>query len=587
MGEVYRATDSKLGRDVAIKILPETFAFDADRRARFDREARTLAALNHPNIAHIHGLEERDGIVALVMELVEGEDLSAHVARGPIALTDAVPIALQIAAALEAAHEQGIVHRDLKPANVKVRDDGTVKVLDFGLAKAMDPAGASSSGNIMNSPTLTARATAVGMILGTAAYMAPEQARGKATDRRADIWAFGAVLYEMLTGTRAFPGDDLTDTLAAVVRGEPDWTLLPPNLPPTLGVCLRRCLQKDPKQRIPDMATMRLALEGAFETPAAQTTGTVPPRQSGRPFVWASAAIAVASLAVAAFALWSRPEVAPQTSARLTIPLPAGSELTSYPAITPDGRTVAYVAQQGTEDSQLYLRDLNSFEARAVAGTSGARQPFFSPDGKWVAFFAQGFLQKAEVNGGAPIRLVEAAYPFGGTWTEDNKIIYAASLSSGLLQIPAGGGTSHVDLRRLMAPPTATPMSFRRRSPEDAVCCSRSGDRTRRLRCSRWTRQVAASPARTTFAAAMFDPSSGPSGRLLIVDESAGVRSAPFDPATAGPHQCGRDRARQRLLQHRNRGPGMAGGVAWRDRGLCVRQSRENIAGVGQPRRQN
>ena len=529
MGEVYRATDSKLGRDVAIKILPETFAFDADRRARFDREARTLAALNHPNIAHIHGLEERDGIVALVMELVEGEDLSAHVARGPIALTDAVPIALQIAAALEAAHEQGIVHRDLKPANVKVRDDGTVKVLDFGLAKAMDPAGASGSGNIMNSPTLTARATAVGMILGTAAYMAPEQARGKATDRRADIWAFGAVLYEMLTGTRAFPGDDLTDTLAAVVRGEPDWTLLPPNLPPTLGVCLRRCLQKDPKQRIPDMATMRLALEGAFETPAAQTTGTVPPRQSSRPFVWASAAIAVASLAVAAFALWSRPEVAPQTSARLTIPLPAGSELTSYPAITPDGRTVAYVAQQGTEDSQLYLRDLNSFEARAVAGTSGARQPFFSPDGKWVAFFAQGFLQKTEVNGGAPIRLVEATYPFGGTWTEDNKIIYAASLSSGLLQIPASGGTS-----TSISKPDGAANGYAHVFPQAlpggrsllfTIWGQNKGTALLSLETGKWQ---AVLPA-TTFAAAMFD-GSGPSGRLLIVDESAGVRSAPFDP---------------------------------------------------------
>ena len=381
----------------------------------------------------------------------------------------------------------------------------------------------------MNSPTLTARATAVGMILGTAAYMAPEQARGKATDRRADIWAFGAVLYEMLTGTRAFPGDDLTDTLAAVVRGEPDWTLLPPNLPPTLGICLRRCLQKDPKQRIPDMATMRLALEGAFETPAAQTTATVPARQSGRPLVWASAAIAVASLAVAAFALWSRPEVAPQTSARLTIPLPAGSELTSYPAITPDGRTVAYVAQQGTEDSQLYLRDLNSFEARAVAGASGARQPFFSPDGKWVAFFAQGFLQKTEVNGGAPIRLVEAAYPFGGTWTEDNKIIYAASLSSGLLQIPASGGTS-----TSISKPDGAANGYAHVFPQAlpggrsllfTIWGQNKGTAVLSLETGKWQTVLPA----TTFAAAMFD-GSGPSGRLLIVDESAGVRSAPFDP---------------------------------------------------------
>jgi Tol biopolymer transport system component len=530
MGEVYRATDTRLGRDVAIKILPETFAFDTDRRARFEREARTLAALNHPNIAHIHGLEERDGTTALVMELVEGEDLSAQIARGPIVLSEAVPIALQIAAALEAAHEQGIVHRDLKPANVKVRTDGTVKVLDFGLAKAIDPAGVSATGNALNSPTLTARATAAGMILGTAAYMAPEQARGKSTDRRSDIWAFGAVLYEMLTGTRAFPGDDLTDTLAAVVRGEPDWKLLPPDLPPALGVCLRRCLQKDPKQRIPDMATMRLALEGAFETAAAPPARTVPAHQSRQPLVWASATIAAVSLAVAALALWTRPAPMQRTSARLTIPLPAGAELTSYPAVTPDGRTVAYVAKQGAEDSQLYLRDLDSFDARAVAGASGARQPFFSPDGKWVAFFAQGLLQKAEVSGGAPIRLAEAAYPFGGTWTEDNKIIYTVSLSSGLLQIPAGGGTP-----TSISKPDGAANGYAHVFPQTlpggrsvlfTIWGQNKGTAVLSLETGKWQPVLPA----TTFAAAMFDSSSGASGRLLIVDEGAGIRSAPFDP---------------------------------------------------------
>jgi Tol biopolymer transport system component len=538
MGEVYRATDTKLGRHVAIKILPEVFAQDDDRLARFQREAKTLAALNHPNIAHILGLEERGGFTALVMELVDGEDLSTIIARGPMPLADAVPIAIQISKALEAAHEQGIIHRDLKPANVKVRPDSTVKVLDFGLAKAMDPVGTSSSGDALNSPTYTAHATQLGTIIGTAAYMAPEQARGRPVDRRADIWAFGAVLYEMLTGTRAFPGEDLTDTLAAVVRGDPDWTRLPPNLPPTLGVYLRRCLQKDPKQRISDMTTMRLAVEGAFDTTAAQITAAPPGRRPGQALAWASAAIAVGSLAVAAFALWNRPAAVHPNSARLTIPLPAGAEITSYPAITRDGRTVAFVARQGSEDSQLYLRDLDSFESRAVAGASGARQPFFSPDGRWVAFFAQGQLQKAEVDGGAPIRLVEAAYPFGGTWTEDNSIIYAASLSSGLLQIPASGGTA-----KLISKPDGGANGYAHVFPQAlpggqstlfTIWGQNKGTAVLSLQTGKWEMVLPS----TTFASAMFDASSGSSGRLLIVDDAAGVRAAPFDserPAATRP----------------------------------------------------
>ena len=527
MGEVYRATDTRLGREVALKILPETFAYDAERLARFEREAKTLAALNHPNIAHIHGVEERSGITALVIELVDGDDLSVHIARGPIPPAEAVPIALQIAAALEAAHDQGIVHRDLKPANVKIRADGTVKVLDFGLAKAMDPAAA--SGNALNSPTLTAHATQLGVILGTAAYMAPEQARGKPTDKRADIWAFGVVLYEMLTGARAFPGDDVTDTLAAVVRGEPDWTRLPPGLPPTLVVYLQRCLQKDPKQRIPDMATMRLALQGAFESAASQATAVLPAGSRQR-LVWAFAAIAIVSLGVAAFALWSRPAPAERISARLTSPLPPGAEITSYPAITRDGRTVAFVVQQGTEDSQLYLRDLDSFDSRAVAGGNGARQPFFSPDGRWVAFFAQGSLQKAEVSGGAPIRLVEAAYPFGGTWTDENQIIYAASLSSGLLKIPASGGTA-----TSISKPDGAGNGYAHVFPQ-ALPGGRSllftmwGQNRGTWVMSLETGKSEMVLPSATFAPAMFDPSSGSAGRLLVIDEGAGVRAAAFDP---------------------------------------------------------
>ena len=399
------------------------------------REAQALAALNHTNIAHIHGLEESSGIRALVMELVEGPTLADRIAQGPIPIDEALPIAKQIAEALEAAHEQGIIHRDLKPANIKVRPDGTVKVLDFGLAKATEPAVASSP-SMSRSPTITTPAmTQAGMILGTAAYMSPEQARGKIVDKRADIWAFGAVLYEMLTGRRAFPGDDLSLTLAAVMMQDPAWAALPPATPSSVRQLLRRCLVKDPRQRIRDMGDVRLALEGANDPAPA------PNRQTRQPLVWASAVIAVASLALAAFAVWNRPAAVQKTAVRLTIPLPPGQEITSYPAITRDGQTVAYVTQQGTDDAQLYLRDLNSFEPRAVAGSSGAKQPFFSPDGKWVAFFAQGQLQKAEVTGGAPVRLAEAAYPFGGTWNDDNTIIYAASLGSGLLRIPASGGT--------------------------------------------------------------------------------------------------------------------------------------------------
>ncbi len=536
MGEVYRARDSKLGRDVAIKVLPEAVAQDVELLARFEREAKTLAALNHPNIAHIHGLEERPpaspglaGMRALVMELVEGEDLSARIGRGPIAPADAVPIAMQIAEALETAHGQGIIHRDLKPANVKVRGDGTVKVLDFGLAKAVDPAGTAETGDTANSPTF-AGATQRGMILGTAAYMAPEQARGKPVDKRADVWAFGAVLFEMLTGTRAFPGEDLTDTLAAVVRTEPNWTLLPPGLPPTLVVYLKRCLQKDPKQRIPDIATMRLALAGALDTAATPLT-SLTHRPSRHPLVLASIAIAALSLAAAAFAVWNRPAPIQGPAARLTIPLPARAEITSYPAITRDGRTVAYVAQLGTEDAQLYLRDLNSFEVRAVPGASGARMPFFSPDGTWVGFIANGYLQKAEVAGGTPIRLAEAAYGYGGTWTEENTIIYAASLGSGLLQIPDAGGPPTA-----LTTPDGAARGYAHVFPQSLPGVGRvlftvwgrnKGSAMLSLASGQWDLVLPS----TTFASATFDKPEGTPGRLLVVEEAGGIRGAPFDPA--------------------------------------------------------
>ena len=280
MGEVYRARDTKLDRDVALKVLPEAFTADPDRLARFEREAKALASLNHPNIGHIYGLEEAEGTKALVLELIEGPTLADRIADGPIPVDEALPIAKQIAEALEAAHEQGIIHRDLKPANVKVKADGTVKVLDFGLAKAFQPE--ASGASAAESPTLTAAATQAGVIIGTAAYMSPEQAKGKPVDKRADVWAFGAVLYEMLTGRRAFSGDDVSDTLALVLKFEPEWDFLPTDAPARIRQLIQACLQKNPKQRVHDVADVRLAMQGAFETPSPgvnETSEVVPAPQ--------------------------------------------------------------------------------------------------------------------------------------------------------------------------------------------------------------------------------------------------------------------------------------------------------------------
>jgi serine/threonine-protein kinase len=534
MGEVYRARDARLQRDVALKMLSDSVVADPERLARFRREAQVLASLNHPHIAAIYGFEDGGAAPTLVLELVEGPTLAERIAEGPIALTDALPLAKQIASALEAAHEAGIVHRDLKPANIKVRADGTVKVLDFGLAKALDPVAALSP-TATSSPTFTSPAmTQAGAILGTAAYMAPEQARGRTVDKRADVWAFGAVLFEMLTGARAFPGDDLADTLAAVVRAEPDWSRLPPGLPATLVVYLRRCLEKDPKQRVPDMASMRLALEGAFDPPPAPGAASSGVRRPERPLALALAATAIASLAVAAFVLWSRPGDDRPPMARLSIPIAQGSEITSSPAITSDGRTVAYVARRGTEDALLYLRDLGSFETRVVVGSSGARQPFFSPDNEWVAFFAHGHLQKAEVGGGAPVRVVEAPYPFGGTWTEDDTIVYVPSIGSGLMRIPAQGGAP-TTLSRPDGAANGYGHVWPQALPGGRVLFTVWGqDRGAAVLSpdsGQWERVLPA----PGFAAALFDTSSPGRtglgrGRLLLVDDTAGVRAAPFDP---------------------------------------------------------
>ncbi len=377
MGEVYRARDTKLDRDVAIKILPEAFAADTERIARFQREAKTLASLNHANIAHIHGLEESNpsagsgqaAVRALVMELVEGEDLAQRIARGAIPVAEALPIAKQMADALEAAHEQGIIHRDLKPANIKVRPDGTVKVLDFGLAKAMEPASAqgASAGqaHASMSPTITTPAmTQAGMILGTAAYMSPEQARGKTVDTRADIWAFGCVLYEMLTGQRAFDGEGVSETMARVIEREPDWARLPATLSPALRTYITRCLQKDPRQRVQAIGDVRLALEGAFETAVPQTAAPAGVVQWRRVALVGVAAIIVSGAIVGTLVWFAarRAEPVPPRVSRLQL-TPAGAAALSIGwndrdlAITPDGSRLIYVGNQGT---QIFVRALDA-----------------------------------------------------------------------------------------------------------------------------------------------------------------------------------------------------------------------------------
>ena len=445
MGEVYRARDTKLNRDVALKIVPEAFALDPDRLARFVREAQTLAALNHPNIAQIYGVEDSSGIHALVMELVDGEDLAQRIARGPVPLDEALPIARQIAEALEAAHEQGIVHRDLKPANIKVRADGTVKVLDFGLAKPVEPAVVASQTASM-SPTITTPAmTQAGMILGTAAYMSPEQARGKTVDRRADIWAFGAVLYEMLTGRRAFEDEDVSLTLSKVLQRDPDFDVLPPTVPARVTQALRLCLRKDPKQRASDIRDVRLALEGAFETSAVASESTAGrlPRVHVRLWqqpaaVAALAVIAAGSAALAAWAVQSRGRGEIRRPVRLTVDLPSETDLTAL-VLSPDGRMLVYGARRNGS-VQLYRRPLDQFSSTPIGGTDGADAPFFSPDGQWIGFFANGEMKKVPAAGGEPITVTKSTVA-AASWGADGEIVFSrGTFGSTLERVSAAGG---------------------------------------------------------------------------------------------------------------------------------------------------
>ena len=448
MGEVYRATDSHLKRLVAIKVLPAAVAGDADRLARFQREAEVLAALNHPNIGAIYGLETTPDFTALVMELVEGHDLSQRIARGPVPLDEALPIAKQITDALEAAHEQGIIHRDLKPANIKLRSDGTVKVIDFGLAKAMDPVGASIA-NTMNSPTLSLHATQAGIILGTAAYMSPEQARGAAVDKRADLWAFGVVLWEMLTGTRLFEGATVSDTLAGVLKTEPDWNALPPATPTAIRRLLRRCVEKDRKRRLDSAADARLDIEEASTTDGAAQPQSSPRSSWSRALPWGVASMALAGLmlTLALWAPWGAGMAPHVTRTTITTSGPAALTINGSDndlALSPDGTHVVYVGNNGT---QLFVRALDVLEPQAIASGGSLRGPFVSTDGQWVGFVDNtSTLKKVAITGGPLITLATLdGGSRGATWASDDTIIFATdNPATGLQRVSAAGGTPEV-----------------------------------------------------------------------------------------------------------------------------------------------
>jgi Tol biopolymer transport system component len=441
MGKVYRARDTRLNRDVALKILPDAFAADPDRLARFTREAQTLAALNHPHIAHIHGLEESGDVRALVMELVEGEDLSQRITRGRMPLDEALPIARQIAEALEAAHEQGIIHRDLKPANIKVTSDGTVKVLDFGLAKALDTGsglGAPGSVNATNSPTLSIHATQAGIILGTAAYMSPEQARGRPTDKRSDVWSFGCVLFEMLSGKRAFDGEDATEIIAAVVKMPPDWTALPADVPTHIATLIRRCLEKDRKLRIGDIAVARFLLSDGAMLAASPTAGAPARSRAGFLAAGVAAVLAVALAALANIHFREQPPVVKPV--RFQVLPPAESGFSSAAALlSPDGTMLAFSARGASGILQLWVQPLDSLTARPLPGTETGIDPFWSPDSRYLGFAVQNRLKKVAIAGGVPQTICELSRAWrSGAWGA-GEIIFGMQ-GSGLLRVSEAGG---------------------------------------------------------------------------------------------------------------------------------------------------
>jgi Tol biopolymer transport system component len=454
MGVVYLGRDLRLDRPVAIKVLPDLLSHDSERLARFEREARLLAALTHPHIAGIHGIEESDGRRFLVLEYVEGETLAEHLLRGPLPIDETLKVCGQIAGALEAAHEAGIVHRDLKPGNVKLNPAGDVKVLDFGLAKGASSGGESSS-DLSHSPTLTQAATGIGVILGTAAYMSPEQARGKVVDRRTDIWSFGCVLYECLTGEQAFAGETVSDMIARILQGEPDWSRLPAGTPERLRELLHRCLEKDARRRLRDIGDARIAIEelqGGMR-PASSSSSmsgiampatTPPPRRPGWQLPAAAAALLILGVAAGFVARpwWGAPRSAQPV--RFLVQAPPHTTLATDPAlitVSPDGRTLAFVANDTTGQASIWVRPLDDFDARLLPGTRNGEIPFWSPDSRQLAFFGDGKLKRIRIAGGNPEVVCDANTGRGGTWNRSGTILFAAGPTGPLYRVPAAGGT--------------------------------------------------------------------------------------------------------------------------------------------------
>ena len=442
MGVVYRARDHKLGRDVALKVLAASFAEDPERLARFEHEAKLLASLNHPHVATLYDLEDEDGVRFLTMELVEGETLAERIARGPIAVSEAVALFVQIAEGLEAAHQKSVIHRDLKPAHVKITSEGDGKILDFGLAKALPSREIDGEAHAFESPTFT-KATALGTILGTAPYMSPEQARGKPVDKRTDVWSFGCCLYEALTGRPAFTDETVSDTIARLLEREPVWEALPETTPVALRTLLKRCLRKDSKTRIHDIADVRIELEEVFSAPEESSTHAV---TQNRKAMLAITLVAGMALGVALSSLVDPGETEDVRVVRSTIPLEPAAGLTVFInpslAISPDGQHIAFVGGQ-RPSQQLYIRSLSEPTARAVDSTLGADMPFFSPDGNWLGFHLDRKLMKVSVSGGAPIRIVDYGVETstrGASWGPDGWIVYNRGFNSGLSRVREDGG---------------------------------------------------------------------------------------------------------------------------------------------------
>ncbi|MDA2914415.1 protein kinase, partial [Acidobacteriia bacterium AH_259_A11_L15] len=450
MGEVYRARDERLNRDVALKLLPEAFAQDRDRLARFQREAQVLASLNHPHIAAIHGLEESGGLHCLVLELVEGETLAERVQKGPLPVDEALKLCRQMADAVDAAHERGIIHRDLKPANVKVTPEGTVKVLDFGLAKAFE--GERAMVDISKSPTLSQAATQAGVLLGTAAYMSPEQAKGKPVDKRADVWAFGCVLYELLTGKPVFAGETVTDIIAGVVRVEPDWKTLPADTPASIRKLLRRCLEKDVRRRLQAIGEARIVLEdtlaGTAEEAAAPVAALEAPKPAWRRALpWAAAAVLAVGLGLVGFSYY-RATLQEARVVRSFIPAPPDTMFdleAANPgpvAISPDGTKLAFTARDPNGEILLYVRALDSLTALPLPGTQDAAYPFWSPDGRMLGYIdtREGKLKKIAASGGPPLALCDASNGKGGAWNREGVIVFTPEAGTPLYRVAAAGG---------------------------------------------------------------------------------------------------------------------------------------------------